>query len=145
MRFTFRTLPAASGGALTPRPVVNIALDGLEAAPIECLLDTGALRTRMSAEIAGLAGIELSGDLTEEFFLAGVKTVGTMARVNLMVTDGTDEFTWDAPVWFCDPWPHPFGLAGLEGFPHHFLVTIRAYHGYLEIEPESGLQIAEQS
>ncbi len=145
MRFTFRTLPAAGGGALTPRPVVDIALDGLEAAPIECLLDTGALRTRMSAEIAALAGIELSGDLTEEFFLAGVKTAGTMARVNLMVTDGTDEFSWDAPVWFCDPWPHPFGLAGLEGFLHHFLVTIHAYHGHLEIEPESGLKDAEQS
>ncbi len=115
---------------------------GLVAAPMECLLDTGALRTRMSAEIASLAGIELSGDLTEEFFIAGMKTVGTMARVNLMVTDGTDEFSWDAPVWFCDPWPHPFGLAGLEGFLHHFLVTIHAYHGYLEIEPESGLQDA---
>jgi hypothetical protein len=140
MRFTFRTLPAATGGALTPRPVVDIALEGLEAAPIECLLDTGALRTRMSAEIASLAGIELSSGLTEEFFIAGVKTAGTMARVNLMVADGTDEFSWDAPVWFCDPWPHPFGLAGLEGFMHHFLVTIHAYHGYLEIELESGPQ-----
>jgi hypothetical protein len=142
MRFTFRALPATSGGALTPRPVVDIALEGLEAAPIECLLDTGALRTRMSAEIAPLAGIELSSDLTEEFSIAGVKTVGTVARVNLIVTDGTDEFSWDAPVWFCDPWPHPFGLAGLEGFLHHFLVTIHAYHGYLEIEPELGLRDA---
>ena len=96
----------------------------------------------MSAEFASLAGIELSGDLTEEFSIAGVKTVGTMARVNLVVTDGTDEFSWDAPVWFCDPWPHPFGLAGLEGFLHHFLVTIHACHGYLEIEPEPGLQDA---
>jgi hypothetical protein len=40
----------------------------------------------------------------------------------------------DAPVWFCDPWPHPFGLAGLEGFLNHFLVTIRAYDGYLDVE-----------
>ena len=142
MRFTFRTLPAAGGGALTPLPIVDIALDGLEAAPIECLLDTGALRTRISAEFAALAGIELAGDLTEEFSIAGVKTVGTMARVNLIVTDGTDEFSWDAPVWFCDPWPLPFGLAGLEGFLHHFLVTIHAYHGYLEIEPEPELQDA---
>jgi hypothetical protein len=142
MRFTFRALPAASGGALTPRPVVDIALEGLEAAPIGCLLDTGALRTRMSAEMAPLAGIELSGDLTEEFYIGGMKTAGTMARVNLMVTDGTDEFSWDAPVWFCEPWPHPFGLAGLEGFLHHFLVTIHAYHGYLEIEPEPRLQDA---
>ena len=39
---------------------------------------------------------------------------GALARVNLTVTDGADEFSWDAPVWFCDPWPHPFGLAGLE-------------------------------
>jgi hypothetical protein len=139
MRFAFRALPSASGGALTPRPVVDIALEGLEVAPLECLLDTGALRTRMSAELAALAGIELPDDLTEEFYLGGVKTAGVLARVTLTVTDGTDEFSWDAPVWFCDPWPQPFGLAGLEGFLHHFLVTINAYDGYLEIEPEQRL------
>jgi hypothetical protein len=68
----------------------------------------------MSAEFAPLAGIELPGDLTEEF-------------------------SWDAPVWFCDPWPNPFGLAGLEGFLHHFIVSVHAYDGYLEIEPEPQL------
>jgi hypothetical protein len=135
MRFAFRELPAAAGGVLTPRPVVDIALEGLDAAPVGCLLDTGALRTRMSAELAPLAGIELSGALTEDFFIGGFKTAGALARVNLTVTDGADEFSWDAPVWFCEPWPHPFGLAGLEGFLHHFIVTIRAYAGYLDIEP----------
>jgi hypothetical protein len=144
MRFTFRALPAASGGVLTPRPVVDIALEGLEAAPIECLLDTGALRTRMSAEIAALAGIELPGELTEEFYIGGIKTVGALAHVNVTVTDGTDQSSGDAPVWVCEPWPHPFGLAGLEGFLHHFVVTIHAYDGYLEIEPESRLQDASQ-
>jgi hypothetical protein len=136
VRFAFRALPAASGGVLTPRPVVDIALEGLAAAPIGCLLDTGALRTRMSAEFAPLAGIDLSDALTEEFFIGGHKTVGSLARVGLTVTDDADEFSWDAPVWFCDPWPHPFGLAGLEGFLHHFLVTISAYDEYLEIEPQ---------
>ena len=136
MRFTFRALPAASGGELPPQPVVDIALEGLLAAPMGCLLDTGALRTGMSAELAPLAGIELGNTPTEEFFVAGLKTVGALARVNLTVTDGTEEFSWDAPVWFCDPWPHPFGLAGLEGFLHHFVVTIRAYDGYLDIEPQ---------
>jgi hypothetical protein len=140
MRFEFKVLPAAGGGVQTPRPVVDIALEGLEAAPIACLLDTGALRTRMSAEIASLAGIELFGDLTEEFYVGGLKTTGTLGRVNLTVTDGTDEFSWDAPVWFCEPWPYPFGLAGLAGFLHHFLVTIHAYDGYLEIEPEPRLK-----
>jgi hypothetical protein len=137
MRFQFRSLPAAGGGELTPRPVVDIALEGLLAAPMECLLDTGALRTRMSAELAPLAGVELDDALTEEFWIAGLKTVGTMARVRLTVTDGTDQFSWDAPVWFCDPWPHPFGLAGLEGFLHHFVVTVRAYDGYLDLEPRA--------
>jgi hypothetical protein len=137
VRLPFRALPAASGGELTPRPVVDIALEGLLAAPIGCLLDSGALRTRMSAELAPLAGIELDGAPTEEFFVAGLKTAGTLARVNLTVTDGAEEFSWDAPVWFCDPWPHPFGLAGLEGFLHHFIVTIRAYDGYLDIDPQA--------
>jgi hypothetical protein len=137
MRFQFRTLPAAGGGELTPRPVVDIALEGLLAAPVGCLLDTGALRTRMSAELATLAGVELDDMLTEEFWVAGLQTVGTMARVRLTVTDGADHFSWDAPVWFCDPWPHPFGLAGLEGFLHQFDVTIRAYDGHLDIEPRA--------
>jgi hypothetical protein len=135
MRFAFRELPAAYGGVLTPRPVVDIALEGLDAAPVGCLLDTGALRTRMSAELAPLAGIELSGALTEDFFVGGLQTAGALARVNLTVTDDASEFSWDAPVWFCDPWPYPFGLAGLEGFLHHFVVTIRACDGYLDIEP----------
>lgn len=98
----------------------------------------------MSAEIAPLAGIELPGELTEEFYIGGIKTVGALAHVNVTVTDGTDQSSWDAPVWFCEPWPHPFGLAGLEGFLHHFVVTIHAYDGYLEIEPESRLQDASQ-
>ena len=135
MRFAFRELPAGGGGVLTPRPIVDIALEGLDAAPVECLLDTGALRTRMSAELAPLAGIELSGALTEDFFIGGLKTAGALARVSLTVTDGANEFSWDSPVWFCDPWPYPFGLAGLEGFLHHFIVTIRAYDGYLDVEP----------
>jgi hypothetical protein len=140
MRFEFRALPSASGGALTPRPVVDIALEGLDVAPVTCLLDTGALRTRMSAELAPLAGIDLTGGLTEDFFVGGVKTSGELARVTLTLTDRADEFSWDAPVWFCDPWPHPFGLAGLEGFLHHFVVTISAYDGYLEVAPGPGLQ-----
>ncbi len=142
MRFAFRALPSATGGALTPRPVVDIALEGLEVAPLEFLLDSGALRTRISAEFATLAGVELSDEVTEHFYIGGIRTEGRLARVTLTVADGTDEFSWDAPVWFCDPWPQPFGLAGLEGFLHQFLVTINAYEGYLEIEPGERLQDA---
>lgn len=138
MRFEFRSLPAASGGVLTPRPVVDIVLEGLEAAPITCLLDTGALRTRMSREFAELAGIELIEELTEALTVSGVSTEGTFASVSLTVTDRTDEHTWDAPVWFCEPWPFAFGLAGLEGFLHNFRVTVSGYHEYVEVVPEDG-------
>jgi hypothetical protein len=54
----------------------------------------------MSAELAPLAGIELDNAPAEEFFVAGLKTAGAMARVNLTAADGTEEFSWDAPVWF---------------------------------------------
>lgn len=57
-----------------------------------CLLDSGALRTRMSAELAPLAGIELTEGLTERFYVGGTETVGTMACVNLTVTDRAVEF-----------------------------------------------------
>jgi hypothetical protein len=50
-----------------------------------------------------LTGIELSGDLTEESSIGAVKTACALAHVNLMVTDGTDEFSCDAPARFCEP------------------------------------------
>lgn len=136
MRFEFRSFPAADGGVLTPRPIVDIALEGLRAAPLACLLDTGALRTRVNREFAELAGIDLTDAITERIAVGGTVTVGAYARVTLTLTDGTEEHLWDAPVWFCDPWPFAFGLAGLEGFLQHFRVTISAYHEYLEVEPE---------
>jgi hypothetical protein len=64
-----------------------------------------------------------------------LRTAGALASVSLTVTDDASAFSWDARLWFCDPWPHPSGLAGLEGFLHHFIVTIRAYDGHLNIEP----------
>jgi hypothetical protein len=91
----------------------------------------------MSAELAPLAGVELDDMLTEESWDAGLKTVGTMARLRLTVTDGADQCSWDAPAWFCDPWPHPCCLAGLEGFLQHFVVTIRADDGHLDLEPRA--------
>jgi hypothetical protein len=114
--------------------VVDIALEGLTSAPVGCLLDTGALRTRMSAEFAPLAGIDLGGAPVERFYVGGLSTVGAMALQTLTVRDEEEEFSWEAPVWFCDPWPYPFGLAGLEGFLRHFVVTIRAYDDCLHLE-----------
>lgn len=115
--------------------MVDITLGGLPGTPIACIADTGAHATRMSATLASLAGIELDSGLTQRLYVGGLETVGIFARVVLSMSDATDEYIWDAPVWFCDPWPHQFGLAGVEGFFHHFVVTFHAYDGYLEVDP----------
>ena len=137
MRFEFRAFPSASGGVLTPRPIVDVALEGLEAAPIACLLDTGALRTRISSEFVELAGIDLGDTISETVPVGGVRTVCSYAHVTLTISAGADRHSWDAPVWFCDPWPYDFGLAGVEGFLQHFRVTISGYEEYLQVVPES--------
>ena len=124
MRYPFRQLPAAGGGRLTPRPVIDVWLEGLEQAPLGCLLDTGALRTRFSAELAEVAGVDLAGGTRERFAIGGTVVEGTAARVTLRLGSGDAAHAWDAPVWFCDPWPFGFQLLGLDGFaplPRHDL------------------------
>ena len=81
MRFPFRRLPSASGGELTPRPVIDVWLEGLDLTPLGCLIDTGALRTRFSAELAGVAGIELGDGPRERFAIGGAVVEGVFRDV----------------------------------------------------------------
>jgi hypothetical protein len=136
VRFPFRRLPAARGGELTPRPVIDVWLEGLELTPLGCLVDTGALRTRFSAELAELAGIELGDGPRERFAIGGAVVEGEAARVTLRIGTGAEASAWDAAVWFCDPWPFAFQLLGLDGFLRHFRVTLSAYEEWVECVPE---------
>ena len=70
--------------------------------------------------------------------VGGSRITCAYASVTLTLADGTDEHSWEAPVWFCDPWPYGFGLLGLEGFLHHFRVTISGYEEYVEVVPSRG-------
>jgi hypothetical protein len=137
VRYPFRQLPAAGGGDLTPRPVVDVWLEGIEAVPLGCLLDSGALRTRFSAELAEIAGIDLTGAPREPFAVGPVRGEAAAVRTTLKVAVGEDAHEWDASVWFCDPWPFPFQLLGLDGFFQHFRVTISAYREWVDCRPES--------
>jgi hypothetical protein len=56
-----------------------------------------------------------------------------------MVQLGIDQATWEAPVYFCDPWPLAFHILGQEGFLQWFKVTFRAAHHHVEVMPEQGL------
>ena len=136
MRFSFRHLPAAGGGEMTPRPVVDVWLEGIDAVPLGCLVDTGALRTRFARELAVAAGIELDDQLAERFAVGGQVVTGVPARVTLTLGDGAGSHAWDAAVWFCYPWPFAFQLLGLDGFLRHFRVTVSAYREWIDCKPE---------
>jgi len=136
MRFPFREFPIASGGDLTPRPMLDVWLEGIDVMPFAGLLDTGALRTRFSADLADLAGVDLAGAATERFAVGGVEVQGAAGRVSLRIAGEGLEHRWDAAVWFCDPWPFAFQLLGLDGFLRHFRITLSAYEEWVDCQPE---------
>ena len=69
-----------------------------------------------------------------EIAVAGVRTTGRLVNVELTVST----VRFQAPAWFCDPWPFSFGLLGQEGFFRFFRVTLCAAEGWLDLAPEEG-------
>jgi hypothetical protein len=131
MKFPFKELPGGTRDYL--RPVVPVTVEGISRAPQLCLLDTGALGNRFGAWVARIAGIDLGGSEEERFAVGGFTTIARSARVQLAI----DRMTWEAPVWFCDPWPLAFHLLGQEGFFRWFDVRVRAAVSEIEIKPEA--------
>ncbi len=130
MRFPFLELPGQE--QLVLRPVVPIMIEELDIAPQLCLVDSGALRNRFGSWLADSAGICLTDAPEERFAIGGFRARGRLARVDLSL----GETRFDAPVWFCHPWPFAFNLLGQEGFLRYFRVTISAAEGWLECEAE---------
>lgn len=130
MRFAFKELPGQTTNYV--RPAVPVTVEGLSRAPQLCLLDTGALHNRFGSWLAEAAGIDLSGAREDEIAVGGVVATAKEARVQLTVGD----VTWEAPVWFCDPWPLSFHLLGQEGFFQWFDVRVRAARYAIDIAPE---------
>ncbi len=131
MRFPFKELPGTTADYL--RPAIPVTVEGIPRAPQLCLLDTGALHNRFSAWVAQAAGIELADAAEQHLAVGGFQTSARQAFVRLTLGD----VTWEAPVWFCDPWPLAFHLLGQEGFFRWFDVRVRAARYEIEITPES--------
>lgn len=129
MRFPFKELPGTTNNYM--RPVVPVVVEGLVRAPQLCLLDTGALHNRFAGWVAEAAGIDLSGTEEERIAVGGFTSDARQARVHLALGD----HSWEAPVWFCDPWPLSFHLLGQEGFFRWFDVRVRAARYLLDIAP----------
>lgn len=131
MKFAFREIPDPGGGAVRPRPIVDVVVEGLEIAPQACLLDSGATAVRMGTHVAELCGIDLSAAPATRLAVGGALVSARMAEVGLRV----EAYEWSARVWFCDPWLPSFGLLGLTGFFDQFEVTISAHDERIELKP----------
>lgn len=134
MRFAFREIPDP-GGAVRPRPIVDVVVEGLDIAPHGCLLDSGATAVRMGIHVAELCGIDLSAAPTTTLAVGGALVDARMAEVGLRVADADEAHEWNAPVWFCDRWLPAFGLLGVTGFFDQFEVTIASYEERIELKP----------
>lgn len=133
MRYWFQALPGISGRTRA-RPVVDVVVEGLDLAPQACLLDTGATEVRMGRHVAALAGIDLDLSCGEEIVVAGLRTIGHAARVQLELRGDIDAHMWSPTVYFCDPWPWAFGLLGLAGLDP-FLTIVDSYEEWVELQP----------
>jgi hypothetical protein len=131
VKFPFKELPGTTGDYL--RPAVPVTVEGIPRAPQLCLLDTGALHNRFGAWVAEAAGIELSDAEEQGLAVGGFQTGARQALVRLTLGD----VTWEAPVWFCDPWPLAFHLLGQEGFFRWFDLRVRAARYEIDITPET--------
>lgn len=134
MRFSFREIPDPGQGAVRPRPILDVVVEGLDLAPQACLLDSGATAVRFGSHVAELCGVDLSRAPAKRLAVGGALVDARMAEVDLRVADPNDAHDWRAPVWFCDPWMPGFGLLGLTGFFDHFKVTIAADEERIELE-----------
>ena len=133
MRFAFRDIPDPGTGGVRPCPVVDVVVEGLDVAPQACLLDSGATAVRFGAHVAEICGIELREAPRIRLAVGGALVTALMAEVTLEIGDGSQQYAWSAPAWFCDPWAPSFGLLGLTGFFDHFTVTIAAYEEWFEL------------
>lgn len=130
MRFDFKEVPGSLDER--PRPLVPVVVEGSVRSPYFCLADTGSLENRFGAWVARWHGIDLTGAPEDTIGIGGFRSVGRTVPVRLSIGD----FSWEAPVSFCDPWPLDFQLLGQQGFFRWFDVRIRAAQFTIDLEPE---------
>jgi hypothetical protein len=85
--------------------------------------------------VAELCGLDLTGSEHSRVAVGGTVVDAYLAEASLTVVDRDEQYSWLAPVWFCEPWKPAFGLLGLTGFFDQFRVTIAAYEEWLDLTP----------
>ncbi len=129
MKRLYAELPGDTGAVA--RPVLDIVVEGMDEAPIRCLVDSGSVNTLLPTWVADLAGVTL--DTAERRALGVGGSVVNAAFVDVQLTLGNH--SWEATVGFCENWPYGWGLLGQDAFFRYFVVTMRAADWELEVEP----------
>lgn len=96
------------------------------------LVDTGALHNRFGRWTAEVLGLDLNEGEPSRLAVGVVVVEAVTVPVQLEV----GEWTWSAPVSFCEPWPFGFLLLGQEGFLRFFRVLLVVAEHCLELELE---------
>jgi len=123
-------LHAYRGAAVCP--VVDLAINGIDEAPLRCLIDTGAPGVRLPGSVAAALGVDLADvDPGPPHVIGGTETLLYDADVSLACA-GVE---WQATVSFCTPDFAGFGLAGLRGFFDKIHVSVDGYLQLVELEP----------
>lgn len=129
MKFRFRYLPGET--VAVPRPTVDVHVEGIDSTALACLIDTGSLHNRFGLWVARAAGIDLSERPNESIGVGGRPLLAKEITVRL----GVGDMSWEAPVWFCDPWPWGFQILGQDGFFRWFRISIQAAERTFSLTP----------
>ena len=130
MRFAFKPLPGT--GMDVARPALQVDVVGpVASVTVVSLVDSGSLQNRFARWVADTVGIDLSGATIERIAVGGTVTQARTVSATLQL----GEFTWEAPVSFCDPWPLDFQILGQLGFLRWFKMVMDAADETFEVTP----------
>ena len=89
----YTELPAAGGW---PRPLLDVAVAGLDDATFPCLADSGSVNSLLPAWIAREAGLDLQQTEARSLLVGGATTEARFLPVPLTAAAST----WEAEGWF---------------------------------------------
>lgn len=129
MIVVYTELPDDATGSA--RPLLDIVVGDMDELRFPCLVDSGALNTLVPNWLASAAGLNLRGAERRELGVVGARTTARFATTRISAGD----YSWEAEIGFCDPWPYAWGLLGHRSFFRFFTVSFRTADLEFELAP----------
>jgi hypothetical protein len=128
MKFSFQPLPAET----IPRPLVPLTFPDLPSWKLLGLVDSGAVGTRISSEVAEALNMDLTDAEVKSFRVAGHDYHCRSTIVTIAVGRHAPR---PMRVDFVDGWNHDHALLGIKGFFEEFTVRINGLSKEFSITP----------